>query len=210
MIAQIDTDKVTIDIRWQSKVPGVVKEVLVAEGDNVTVGQAFANVEENADAAPVAAAKPAAEVQPAAAAAPVAAPPPPKPVAEAPAEPAAPARPPQRPERRVKMTRLRMRVAERLKNAQNTYAMLSTFNEVDMTNLMEMRSHFKVGGGCACEHGGTRWWASRGVGPVHWPQQRMAMSGKKAARRLLGRRRAVWPVLQWDQCGGECHAPELP
>lgn len=45
---------------------------------------------------------------------------------------------------RVKMTRLRLRVAERLKGAQNTYAMLSTFNEVDMTGLMEMRAAYKV------------------------------------------------------------------
>lgn len=42
------------------------------------------------------------------------------------------------------MTRLRLRVAERLKGAQNTYAMLTTFNEVDMTGLMELRSTFKV------------------------------------------------------------------
>mgnify|MGYP003619079872 CR=1 FL=1 len=41
------------------------------------------------------------------------------------------------------MTRLRQRVAERLKGAQNTYAMLSTFNEVDMTGLMEMRNTYK-------------------------------------------------------------------
>ena len=46
--------------------------------------------------------------------------------------------------RRVKMTRLRARVAERLKGAQNTYAMLTTFNEVDMTNLMQLRSVYKV------------------------------------------------------------------
>eukprot|EP01024_Parvocaulis_polyphysoides_P055078 TRINITY_DN5604_c3_g1_i1.p1 TRINITY_DN5604_c3_g1~~TRINITY_DN5604_c3_g1_i1.p1 ORF type:complete len:245 (+),score=41.79 TRINITY_DN5604_c3_g1_i1:60-737(+) len=41
------------------------------------------------------------------------------------------------------MTRLRKRVAERLKGAQNTYAMLTTFNEVDMTNIMAMRSEYK-------------------------------------------------------------------
>jgi 2-oxoglutarate dehydrogenase E2 component (dihydrolipoamide succinyltransferase) len=41
------------------------------------------------------------------------------------------------------MTRLRKRVAERLKGAQNTYAMLSTFNEVDMSNLMALRSDYK-------------------------------------------------------------------
>lgn len=46
--------------------------------------------------------------------------------------------------RRVKMTRLRARVAERLKGAQNTYAMLTTFNEIDMTNLMQLRADFKV------------------------------------------------------------------
>lgn len=44
----------------------------------------------------------------------------------------------------MKMTRLRARVAERLKGAQNTYAMLTTFNEIDMTNLMKMRADFKV------------------------------------------------------------------
>ena len=42
------------------------------------------------------------------------------------------------------MTRMRKRVAERLKGAQNTYAMLSTFNEVDMTNLIAMRNKYKV------------------------------------------------------------------
>jgi len=42
------------------------------------------------------------------------------------------------------MTRLRARVAERLKGAQNTYAMLTTFNEIDMTNLMKLRSDYKV------------------------------------------------------------------
>ena len=42
------------------------------------------------------------------------------------------------------MTRLRARVAERLKGAQNTYAMLTTFNEIDMTNLMKLRTDFKV------------------------------------------------------------------
>ena len=41
------------------------------------------------------------------------------------------------------MTRLRMRVAERLKSAQNTYAMLTTFNEIDMTNLMNLRAEYK-------------------------------------------------------------------
>lgn len=46
-------------------------------------------------------------------------------------------------EERVKMTRLRQRIAERLKDAQNTAAMLTTFNEVDMTRLIEIRATYK-------------------------------------------------------------------
>jgi 2-oxoglutarate dehydrogenase E2 component (dihydrolipoamide succinyltransferase) len=46
-------------------------------------------------------------------------------------------------EERVKMTRLRQTIARRLKEVQNTAAMLTTFNEVDMTNIMAMRAHYK-------------------------------------------------------------------
>ncbi|MBI5130909.1 MAG: 2-oxoglutarate dehydrogenase complex dihydrolipoyllysine-residue succinyltransferase [Rhodopseudomonas palustris] len=46
-------------------------------------------------------------------------------------------------EERVKMTRLRQTIARRLKEVQNTAAMLTTFNEVDMTNVMAMRSQYK-------------------------------------------------------------------
>lgn len=46
-------------------------------------------------------------------------------------------------EERVKMTRLRQTIARRLKEVQNTAAMLTTFNEVDMTNVMALRAHYK-------------------------------------------------------------------
>ena len=46
-------------------------------------------------------------------------------------------------EERVKMTKLRQTIARRLKNAQDTAAMLTTFNEVDMTATMEMRKKYK-------------------------------------------------------------------
>lgn len=46
-------------------------------------------------------------------------------------------------EERVRMTRLRQRIAERLKDAQNTAALLTTFNEVDMTACMALRSQYK-------------------------------------------------------------------
>ncbi len=50
---------------------------------------------------------------------------------------------PQGAEERVKMTRLRATIAKRLKDAQNTAAMLTTFNEVDMTAVMALRNQYK-------------------------------------------------------------------
>tara|TARA_B100002051_G_scaffold103742_1_gene99122 strand:- start:1118 stop:2416 length:1299 start_codon:yes stop_codon:yes gene_type:complete len=47
------------------------------------------------------------------------------------------------PEERVKMTRLRLTIAKRLKEAQENAAMLTTFNEVDMSEVMAMRSQYK-------------------------------------------------------------------
>tara|TARA_B100001248_G_scaffold255692_1_gene235757 strand:- start:1845 stop:3191 length:1347 start_codon:yes stop_codon:yes gene_type:complete len=47
------------------------------------------------------------------------------------------------PEERVKMTRLRLTIAKRLKEAQENAAMLTTFNEVDMSEVMLMRSQYK-------------------------------------------------------------------
>jgi 2-oxoglutarate dehydrogenase E2 component (dihydrolipoamide succinyltransferase) len=46
-------------------------------------------------------------------------------------------------EERVKMTRLRQTIARRLKDVQNTAAMLTTFNEVDMTHIMALRAQYK-------------------------------------------------------------------
>ncbi|KIU29759.1 2-oxoglutarate dehydrogenase complex dihydrolipoyllysine-residue succinyltransferase [Sphingomonas melonis] len=77
------------------------------------------------DVAAAAAAKPAATAQAPAAAAPAAAP------------------AGGRKEERVKMTRLRQTIAKRLKEAQNTAAMLTTFNDVDMTAVIEARAKYK-------------------------------------------------------------------
>jgi 2-oxoglutarate dehydrogenase E2 component (dihydrolipoamide succinyltransferase) len=73
------------------------------------------------------------------------------PQAKAPAAPAAtpapqakaPAAAGERREERVKMSRLRQTIAKRLKDAQNTAAMLTTFNDVDMTAVIEARSRYK-------------------------------------------------------------------
>ena len=48
-----------------------------------------------------------------------------------------------RSESRMKMNRMRLRIAQRLKDSQNTAAMLTTFNEVDMSNIMAMRNKYK-------------------------------------------------------------------
>jgi len=50
---------------------------------------------------------------------------------------------PERSEKRVPMSRLRARIAERLVEAQHTAAMLTTFNEVDLTEVMAMRSRYR-------------------------------------------------------------------
>ena len=47
------------------------------------------------------------------------------------------------PEERVKMTRLRLTIAKRLKEAQDSAAMLTTFNEVDMGNIIQMRKDYQ-------------------------------------------------------------------
>jgi 2-oxoglutarate dehydrogenase E2 component (dihydrolipoamide succinyltransferase) len=90
------------------------------------------------------------------AAAPAPAPVAPPPVAPAPAAPAAAVTPiapaalraPAAPEdsqreERVRLTKLRQTIARRLKDAQNTAAMLTTFNEVDMSEVMAMRARYK-------------------------------------------------------------------
>jgi len=77
----------------------------------------------------------------------------PAPQAKAPAAPPAPtapapqAKPPapagERKEERVKMTRMRQTIARRLKEAQNTAAMLTTFNDVDMSAVIDARARYK-------------------------------------------------------------------
>ena len=158
-IAMVETDKVTVEIR--AKNAGVITKLYVDEGETILVDGEFCDVDTEGKApAGGAAASPPPAAEPAKAATP---PPPPK--AEAAPTPAAPAKPaPAAPtpapkpasksptpspsvaggrgENRVKMSRMRMRIAERLKDAQNTNAMLTTFNEVDMSYFMDLRKKY--------------------------------------------------------------------
>ncbi|KAG6736994.1 hypothetical protein POTOM_060050 [Populus tomentosa] len=157
-IAQIETDKVTIDVA--SPEAGVIKEYIAKEGDTVEPGARIAVISKSGEgvahvapseniskkAAPKQSAsqtkdeekqKPKVEASPVPEKPKTPATPPPKRSATE------PQLPPKERERRVPMTRLRKRVATRLKDSQNTFAMLTTFNEVDMTNLMKLRSDYK-------------------------------------------------------------------
>ncbi|XP_022753114.1 dihydrolipoyllysine-residue succinyltransferase component of 2-oxoglutarate dehydrogenase complex 2, mitochondrial-like isoform X2 [Durio zibethinus] len=158
-IAQIETDKVTIDVT--SPQDGVLQEYVAKEGDTVEPGNRIAVISKSAEGvAPAASAekksekaaskpspptetvkedKPKAKVETSPSVEKPRAPSPPPPKRTA----TEPILPPKERERRVPMTRLRKRVATRLKDSQNTFAMLTTFNEVDMTNLMKLRSDYK-------------------------------------------------------------------
>jgi 2-oxoglutarate dehydrogenase E2 component (dihydrolipoamide succinyltransferase) len=147
--------QVTVDIR--SPISGKIEELFAATGDEVEVGKPLFAITEGAVGAPAKASTPAASTAPAkAAAAPAAETKKAAPVESAPAAPkkAAPAASTPAPststpikgdrsETRVKMSRMRLRISDRLKESQNTAAMLTTFQEVDMTNLIEMRNEHK-------------------------------------------------------------------
>ncbi|MFS7929086.1 putative dihydrolipoyllysine-residue succinyltransferase [Helianthus anomalus] len=155
-IAQVETDKVTIDVA--SPEAGIIQEFVAKEGDTVEPGTKVAIISKSAEGAAVPSKpaspdavsqppstaekaeetpKPKVETTPAVEKPKPASPPPPKTSASE------PQLPPKERERRVPMTRLRKRVATRLKDSQNTFALLTTFNEVDMTNLMKLRSEYK-------------------------------------------------------------------
>ena len=169
VVVILETDKVSVDVRAPEA--GSILEILGEIDDVVEVGSPLFRMDTDAEApdgsastasTSEAAATEVPEPEPAAATAPstpepaVATPPPP-PTSSTPPPSAAPTPPSppkelfpsataflgQRTERRTKMSRMRQRVAARLKDAQNTAAMLTTFQEVDMGNLMDMRKKYK-------------------------------------------------------------------
>lgn len=167
-IATIETDK--IDVAVNAPAAGTIKELLASEEDTVTVGQDLLRIE--LGDAPAGGEKQASEAAPKEEpkaeksepeSKPAPAPAPPKEESK-PKEASKPAPPPEkkeapksaskessssgptlgsREERKVKMNRMRLRIAERLKQSQNTAASLTTFNEVDMSSIMEFRKLYK-------------------------------------------------------------------
>lgn len=161
VVVVLETDKVSVDVRAPES--GAIVEILGEIDDVVEVGSPLFRMDTDAEAPAASESAPEPEAPPAptpaTATAPTpaaAAPPTPTPSAPTP-PPAAPTPAPpsnaafasataflgQRTERRTKMSRMRQRVAARLKDAQNTAAMLTTFQEVDMGNLMDTRKMYK-------------------------------------------------------------------
>jgi len=142
ILAVIETDKVSVEVKAEEN--GTLVEILAGADSTVEVGQPLAVLKPGGEAPPKAAAAAAPVAKPAPAAA-APAKPAPKPAAAAPKAPAggAPDAAAASGERRVKMTRMRQSIAKRLKDAQNTTAMLTTFQEVDMSEVIALRKEYK-------------------------------------------------------------------
>ncbi|KAG7386438.1 hypothetical protein PHYPSEUDO_000267 [Phytophthora pseudosyringae] len=137
----VETDKVSVDVN--APVSGKLTRVLAKLEDVVEVGSPLFVIDKAAPAPAEAAAPaaiPPAASAPAAEKAPVS---PPKPSTPAPATPASPSVPAtgryNRNETRVQMSALKFRASQRLKDTQNSAAMLSTFQECDLGNLIALR-----------------------------------------------------------------------
>ena len=149
VICQIESDKLNVDVRAPKN--GVITKINFEDGADVEVGAELSTMKEGpAPAAPKAAAAKtdAPKTEAPKAAAPKAAAPAAAPAAAAPA--AAPAKQTVQTvsgaDPRIKSVRIssmRHRIADRLKASQNTCAMLTTFNEIDMTPLIELRHKYK-------------------------------------------------------------------
>merc|ERR1719397_1717165 len=134
IVAIIETDKVSIDVRASSA--GVIVDYHCGVDDTVEVGAKLVTINPDGQAPAGGAAKPAAAPTPTPKAAPAA------PKAPTPAPSPAP-KAGSRGEKRVPMSRMRQRIAERLKEAQNTAACLTTFNEIDVSTFMNARKKYQ-------------------------------------------------------------------
>jgi len=130
-LVELETDKVTLEV--SSPATGILSDVLVKEGETVAIDALIGQVTEGATSTQRQEKSPAPPVKEAA----------PAPAVKSTAPETSKARPRQEEEDRVPMSRLRQRIAERLKEAQNTAAILTTFNEVDMTNIINLRTQLK-------------------------------------------------------------------
>jgi len=120
VIAVVETDKISVDIL--SPASGVIAELMAEEGETVFVGEPLFTISTSGDVPVKSTTSPTESV-------------------EKPKEEEMPEEPKSlRQDTVVPMSRMRQRIAERLKGAQDNAAALTTFNEVDLSALMKMRS----------------------------------------------------------------------
>ncbi|KAJ5506807.1 Dihydrolipoamide succinyltransferase [Penicillium expansum] len=159
-LATIETDK--IDVSVNAPLAGIIQRLFVAEGDVVNVDQEIAEIqaggkqstiqnekeiskpsEKIADLSPKSQDKTASHASLPVLEKPTSKPPGPNPDLAPREEPLTKTEKPAPNTSSVKMTRIRKRTSERLKESQNTAAFLTTFNEVDMSRLIELRKNNK-------------------------------------------------------------------
>ena len=131
-VVELETEKVDLEVSADTN--GVLASIARQEGEDVNIGELLAVIDENADPHPPAT-EPTTKAKPDSPAIPVAMPA---------LRSAAPAVSTDRSEDRVRMSKRRHTIARRLVEAQRTAAMLTTFNEADMTAIMALRARRKV------------------------------------------------------------------
>ncbi len=160
VLAELETDKVILEVT--APADGVMREIRAAAGTEVQPGEVLALVETEVEPAPAHAAPPAGSPAGGGSAPPAAEPAPARdaaagappdasimsvagaPDADTGARQPSQAAPLPRPERRVPMSRLRQRIAERMVEAQHTAAILTTFNEIDMQPVQALRQRYQA------------------------------------------------------------------
>ena len=135
-IVELETDKVTLEV--PANISGLIEKVIISEGETVEVGQILGSLKEGEK-------KPSSSKQDVQSEQ--------VPAKNLPIEPEKEIKKElevsnsnmktSKQEERVPMSRLRKAIAKRLKEAQNNAAMLTTYNEVDMTEVMKIRSNFQ-------------------------------------------------------------------
>ncbi len=141
-MANIETDKVTIPVNAPES--GIIKEVFAKEGETVEVGKDLFKLEPKVMEKTAVPKKEEKLVEPVRIVEkPKIVEPTPSVSQSHPLTQSSPTMQLNREESRERLTRMRLRIAERMKEAQNTAASLTTFNEVDMSALMAMRSKYK-------------------------------------------------------------------
>ena len=135
-IVELETDKVTLEV--PANISGLIEKVIISEGETVEVGQILGSLKEG-EKKPSSSKQDVQSEQVPAKNLPIE----PEKEIKKELEVSNPNLKTSKQEERVPMSRLRKAIAKRLKEAQNNAAMLTTYNEVDMTEVMKIRSNFQ-------------------------------------------------------------------